>query len=192
MTIVDALTPTLSTARARLAYNASLCLAGSGLIALSAQLSFLLPFSPVPVTGQTFGVLLVAMLLGGTRGALSVLAYLAEGFSGLPVFAGAGGGAWLLLGPTGGYLMGFVPAAYIAGKLAESGWDRHVATTILAMLIGTVTLYAVGLSRLSFFVGRDHALALGMYPFIAGDALKIIGAAVLLPSLRKFVGTHAD
>jgi biotin transport system substrate-specific component len=192
MNFVDALTPQHISARARLAYNTALILTGSGLIALSAQITVPLPFSPVPFTGQTFGVLLVAMLLGGTRGALTVLTYLAEGLSGLPVFAGMSGGAWLLLGPTGGYLIGFVPAAYIAGKLGEWGWDRHVWGTGAAMLVASAVIFAFGLARLATFVGRDNMLEAGLYPFLIGDALKIIAAAILLPSLRKIVGSRAD
>lgn len=164
-----------------LAYDAALVLAGSLFIALSAQLALRLPFSSVPITGQTLAVLLTGALLGSRRGALSALAYLGEGLAGLPVFAGGAGGAAPLLGPTGGYLAGFVAAAYVTGWLAERGWYRRAGTVVLAMLLGNVLLYAPGLAWLARFVGADKALALGLYPFIAGDLLKIALAASLLP-----------
>lgn len=164
-----------------LAYDATLVLAGSLFIAVSAQLALRLPFSPVPITGQTLAVLLTGALLGSRRGALSALAYLGEGLAGLPVFAGGAAGAAPLLGPTGGYLAGFVAAAYVTGRLAERGWDRRAGTVALAMLLGNVLLYAPGLAWLARFVGADKALALGLYPFIAGDLLKIALAASLLP-----------
>ena len=164
-----------------LSYDATLVLVGSLLIALSAQLALRLPFSPVPVTAQTLAVLLTGALLGSRRGALSALAYLGEGLAGLPVFAGGAGGLPHLLGPTGGYLVGFVADAYVTGTLAERGWDRRAGTVMLAMLLGNVLLYAPGLAWLARFVGADKALALGLYPFIAGDLLKIALAALMLP-----------
>jgi biotin transport system substrate-specific component len=187
MVFADTLAPRRSLQAAWYGYQIFLVLGGSALIALSAQLSVYLPFSPVPITGQTFGVLLIAALLGRVRGTLAVLSYLAEGATGLPVFAGGVGSFLYLAGPTGGYLLGFVPAAFIAGYLAEKGWDRNVILTALAMIAGTLMMFIFGLARLSAFVGTDHALALGLYPFIIGDLLKIAAAAVLLPSLRRFV-----
>lgn len=162
-------------------YDVTLVVGGTLLIALSAQIRLRLPFSPVPVTAQTLGVLLTGVLLGSRRGALSVLAYLAEGVAGLPVFSAGGSGPAYLFGPTGGYLVGFIAAAYITGWLAERGWDRRMMTAALAMLAGNIALYATGLAWLTLFVGADHALALGLYPFIAGDVLKIALAALLLP-----------
>ncbi len=110
-------------------YDAALILGASLLIALSARIAVPVPFSPAPITGQTLAVLLVGALLGSRRGALSVLAYLAEGAMGLPVFAGGGAGILWLLGPTGGYLFGFIAAAFVTGWLAERGWDRRFVTT---------------------------------------------------------------
>jgi biotin transport system substrate-specific component len=168
-------------------YQAAAVLAGSVLIALSAQAEIVVPFSPVPVTGQTFGVLLTAALLGRVRGAAAILAYLSEGISGLPVFAGGAAGAAYLFGPTGGYLAGFLPAAYVVGWLAERGWDRNVFLTTLCMTVGSAIYFTSGLSWLSIFVGWERVLPLGLYPFIAGDLIKIAAAAALLPTLRRFV-----
>ena len=163
-------------------YDVALVLGGSLFIALSAQIALLLPFSPVPVTGQTMAVLLVGALLGSRRGALSVLAYLAEGAMGLPVFSAGGAGILWMLGPTGGYLLGFVPAAFVTGWLAERGWDRRIGSALAMMLAGDVTLYLVGVPYLASLVGLDRALALGFVPFVVGDLCKLLLAAALLPS----------
>jgi biotin transport system substrate-specific component len=148
--------------------------------------------APVPVTGQTFGVLMVAALLGRRRGVLCVLTYLAQGLAGLPVFAYGRAGLAAFLGPTGGYLAGFVVAAYVVGALAERGWDRRMPTTVLAMLLGNVAIYACGLTWLlclDRLLGKPLGggmLVVGLLPFLAGDAVKIALAAVLLPA-----GWHA-
>ena len=178
-TYADILRPSVK--KYALPYDIVLVVSGSLFIALSAQLAIPLPFSPVPVTGQTLAVFLVGMLMGSRRGSLCVLAYLAEGIAGLPVFAGGTAGPARLLGPTGGYLLGFVAAAYVAGRLAERGWDRRVGTTFLAMLLGNAAIYAAGLPWLAAFVGIGRALPLGFYPFIVGDILKLALAAMLLP-----------
>ena len=114
-----------------LVYDCFLVLAGSVLIALSAKVAIPVPFSPVPVTGQTFTVLMIGALYGSGRGVLTVLAYMAEGISGMPVFTGAGAGLAYLMGPTGGYIAGFAAAAGITGLLAEKGWDRNIFSTAL-------------------------------------------------------------
>lgn len=158
-----------------------LVLGGSVLIGLMAQVAIPLPFTPVPITGQTFAVLLVGALLGSRRGALSAGLYLAEGALGLPVFAGGSGGLARLFGPTGGYLLGFVVAAGVVGWLCESGWDRRLPTAILAMLIGNGLIYLFGLPWLARFVGPERALAAGLWPFLAGDLIKIALAALALP-----------
>jgi biotin transport system substrate-specific component len=186
MTYADILRPSVK--RQALLYDATLILAGSLLIGLSARLAIRLPFSPVPITGQTLAVLLAGALLGSRRGALSVLAYLGEGVAGLPVFAGGAGGIAHLAGPTGGYLAGFVLAALVVGWLAERGWDRHPGTTALAMLLGSAAIYVPGLPWLAAFVGGERALVLGLYPFLAGDLLKLALAAALLPIGWKVVG----
>jgi biotin transport system substrate-specific component len=168
LTLGDALWPR----RGRLT-NAILVLGASLLLALSAQVALPLPFSPVPVTGQTLAVLLLGALLGSRRGALSVLAYLAEGAAGLPVFAGGGSGAAWLLGPTGGYLLGFLGAAWTVGWLCEHLGDRSVAGTLVILLVGSAVIYLFGLLGLARFVGADRALALGLLPFVPGDSIKI-------------------
>jgi biotin transport system substrate-specific component len=162
-------------------YDVALIIVGSFLIGLSAKIQFLLPFSPVPITGQTFAVLMVGALLGARRGSLAVVAYLIEGATGMPVFA-FGGGFAVLLGPTGGYLIGFIPAAYITGRLAEKGWDRRIGTTVLAMILGNVMIYACGMFWLSCLMGiSTKILTVGAYPFVIGDLLKIALAAGLMP-----------
>ncbi len=176
-------------ARSALVYDLGLILAGSVLIALSAQLAFWVPFSPVPVTGQTFAVLMLGALLGAKRGGLCVLAYVAEGAAGLPVFAAGAGGLLWLLGPTGGYLLGFIAAAVLVGYLAERGWDRRVWTTIVTMLAGNICIYFFGLLWLTVLAitGRvqttmSDLFKVGVYPFIAGDVAKTVLAALLLPA----------
>ena len=168
-------------------YDAALVIAGSLLIALSAQLAVRLPFTPVPITAQTLAVLLTGALLGWRRGVAAVLLYLGEGLAGLPVFAGGGAGPGHMAGPTGGYLIGFLLAAFTTGWLAERGWDRRFGTTFLAMLAGNVLLYVPGLLWLAQFVGADKVLALGLYPFIIGDLIKVLIAAALLPAGWKLL-----
>jgi biotin transport system substrate-specific component len=162
-------------------HEAILVLAGSALIAASAWIAVPLPFSPVPVTAQTFAVLLVGSVLGARRGAAAAIAYLGEGSLGLPVFAGGSGGVHALAGPTGGYLAGFVAGAWLCGLLAERGWDRRVLTTVVSMALGNVAILAPGLLWLSRFVGTERVLALGLVPFLPGDVVKIASAAVVLP-----------
>ena len=168
-------------------YDAALIVGFSLLIALSARIAAPLPFSPVPVTGQTLAVLLTGALLGSRRGALSVLAYLAQGAIGLPVFAAGGAGFVWLLGPTGGYLFGFVAAAFVTGLLAERGWDRRFGTTLAMMVIGSAVIYLAALPYLAGFVGAQRALAVGLYPFIVGDLAKSVAAALLLPSAWRLI-----
>lgn len=167
--------------KAAWAYHVSLILAGSWLIAFAAQIAIPLPFSPVPITGQTFAVLLVGALLGRRLAALSVVAYLAQGLAGLPVFAGGTSGFARLLGPTGGYLLGFWAAAYLVGWLAEQGWTLHIGKTLLAMVLGNGVIYLCGLAYLSLFLGIEKALITGLYPFLIGDAIKVLLATLLLP-----------
>ncbi len=156
------------------------------IIALSAQLAIQLPFSPVPITGQTFAILLVGAALGSRRGTAAVVTYIGQGLMGLPVFANGGAGIGHLLGPTGGYLLGFVAMAWIVGKLAERGQDREHARAWLVFLIGEIVLYVCGLTWLSTFVGNQKAITLGLIPFIPGDILKIILAGQILPTAWRF------
>jgi biotin transport system substrate-specific component len=169
-----------------LLWKLMLVLAGSALIALAAQVRIPLPFSPVPVTGQTFAVLLVAAALG-RLGLWSVIAYLIEGAAGLPVFAGGTFGVAMIVGPTGGYLIGFALAAAIVGSAAERGWDRHLATALAAMLLGEVAIYACGLAWLARFPLPVPLLDAGLVPFIPGDLVKMVLAALALPGAWKLV-----
>ncbi len=156
--------------------------------ALSAQIAVPLPFSPVPLTGQTLGVLLTGALLGPRLGALSVLLYLAEGAAGLPFFAGGASGLLRFAGPTGGYLAAFPLAAALVGRLATRGWDRRPLSMFCAMLLGSLIIFAFGAARLAHFVGAAQALPLGVWPFVPGDLLKAALAAGLMPLGRKWVG----
>jgi biotin transporter BioY len=162
------------------------------LTAAFAQISFWI--GPVPVTGQTFAVLLAGALLGSRRGALSQLTYLAVGAAGIPYWFALGGppGIARLVGPTGGYLIGFVAVAFVVGWLAERGWDRRVGTAALAMLAGEIVLYIFGLSWLAHFVSGGAVLQAGLYPFVIGDLIKVAAAVFILPSgwllLRRFKG----
>ena len=164
-------------------YDVLLVVLGSALIAGAAQLAVHLPpyVSPVPITGQTLAILLVGGLYGSKRAVATVLAYLAEGLAGLPVFAGGSGGLQHLLGPTGGYLLGFIVAAFIVGLLAERGWGRRPGKAALAMTLGTIALYVPGLIWLAPFVGPHNVLAAGLVPFMPGAFIKIALAAALLP-----------
>lgn len=155
-------------------------------LVLSAQTAVRLPFTPVPITAQTLAVLMAGALLGRRRGALAVLAYLAEGAAGLPVFAGGAGGLPYMLGPTGGYLAGFLLAAYVAGWLKERCWDRRLVPALGMLALGNLTIYLPGLLWLARFVGPEKALALGFFPFLIGDALKLaLGAPALLLARRR-------
>jgi biotin transport system substrate-specific component len=174
-------------------YDVAVVFGGSLLIALCAQLAI---GWPIPVTGQTFAVLMIGALLGARRASVSVLVYILEGASGLPVFAHGRSGFTVLLGPTGGYLFGFVFAAYIVGLLAERGWDRQIGTTILSMIFGNLVIYAFGLlwlgcmiSLMKLPVGSGKVLVEGLYGFIPGDFLKIVLAAILLPSGWRLLGS---
>jgi biotin transport system substrate-specific component len=168
-------------------YDLVVVIGGSFLIAASAHIALPVPFSPVPVTGQTFAVLFLGALLGSARGASAVLAYLGQGIAGLAVFAGGGAGIAHLAGPTGGYLVGFVGAAYVTGYLAERGWNSRVVSAAAAMALGNGVIYAVGAAWLGAFVGLERAFALGVLPFLVGDALKIGLATVLLPMTSALV-----
>ncbi len=154
--------------------------AGSVLMTVSAKLT--VPFWPVPLSMQTFAALLIGAAYGWRLGGITVFAYLAQGAMGVPVFAGAGAGLPYLLGPTGGYLLGFAIGAVVVGWLAERGWDRRVLTTLAAMVIGNLVIYALGVGWLTTIVGSvERAFALGLLPFLLGDALKIALATALLP-----------
>ncbi len=187
MTVADAFRPVAKPYA--LIYDIGCIFAGTLFIAWSARVAIPLPFSPVPITGQTLAVLLMAVLLGSRRASLCAVTYLAEGAVGYPVFAKGAAGVSHLLGPTGGYLFGFVAASYVVGLLAERGWDSRYSTAFLAMLAGNAIIYLCGLPWLAVFVGVERTLALGLLPFIPGDVAKLLVATALLPWGRKLL-TH--
>ena len=159
--------------------KAALVVFGSLLLAVSAQ--FKIPLYPVPVTGQTLVVLLIGMTYGPRLGGITLAAYLFEGALGLPVFAGGAAGAAVLMGPTAGYLFGFLLAAIAMGYLAERGMGRTVVSTIAAMVIGNCVIYLCGALWLANFIGFGQAIAAGVLPFLYGDALKLVVAAGFMP-----------
>ena len=169
----------------------SLFLAAAGSLLLWASAKIQIPFYPVPMTMQTFVVLFLGFALGPRLGAATVLLYLAEGLAGLPVFAGTpekGLGLAYMAGPTGGYLAGFVAAAYVTGWCAERGFDRHFATAALAAFAGLAVLYLLGLGWLGTLVGWGKPLLdFGLLPFLPAEALKLALLAAVLPLAWKGV-----
>lgn len=165
-----------------------LILLGVMFVAALAQVEIPLPFTPVPITGQTFGVLLVGAVLGSKRGAASLASYLGMGILGLPFFAGGGHGLDMIMGATGGYLIGFVVAAYVIGLLAERGLERSVCTSLIPFFVGTVIIYICGVAWLSLMLGSfSKAIVSGLLPFLVGDAVKFLAAALALPMAWKLV-----
>jgi biotin transport system substrate-specific component len=165
------------------ARKAALVVAFSLLVALSAQVVVPLPWTPVPVTLQTFAVLLTGALLGSRLGALALSAYLIEGAAGLPFFAGGNGGPlYLSLTPTLGYLLAYPAAAFVTGRLAERGWDRRYLSAAAAMALGAAVVLAGGWLGMLRLFSPAQAFALGVAPFLAGEVLKIALAAAVLPS----------
>lgn len=162
---------------------------GALLVALLAQVRIPLPFTPVPITGQTFGVVLVGAGLGMGRGGAAMLLYLALGMIGLPFFAGGQGGTEHVLGATGGYLVAFVPAAMLVGWLAKRGLDRKPWTAFLAFQAGSLVIFLLGTLGLMAAMGTSYAEAfrLGWLPFIPGDLFKTALAAGLVPAAWRMV-----
>ena len=163
---------------------AILVLAGSALIALSARIQ--VPMWPVPMTMQTFAVLLIAMACGARMSAAIVGAYLLEGFLGLPVFASGAGPAYFA-GPTGGYLAGFLLSAVVVGELAERGWARNALAAFGAQMIGTAIIFLLGVAWLATLFGTEAAIANGLLPFIPGAIVKAALAAFLFQGLSRFI-----
>jgi biotin transport system substrate-specific component len=169
-----------------------LIVAGALFVALTAQV--VIPTVPVPFTGQTFGVLIVGAALGFRRGALALLLYLALGAIGLPVYAEGDSGTSQLIGATGGYLIGFVVAAAVVGRLAELGWDRHIGGSLAAMAIGTAIIYALGVPWLKAVTGItwEAAVAGGMTKFLIWDAAKLAIAAGIFPVAWWLIGRRPE
>ncbi|HET9851639.1 MAG TPA: biotin transporter BioY [Candidatus Limnocylindrales bacterium] len=168
----------------------ALILIGTALITLCARISIPIPGTPVPITGQTFGVLLSAGALGFRRGLAATLLYLLLGAFGLPVLQDGQHGLAYMQGATGGYLVGFVLASAIVGRLAELGWDRKIVGAVGAMIIGSAAIYAVGVPWLAVVANLDipTAISKGMLPFLLWDAVKLTLAAAAFPAAWWFVG----
>ena len=195
-TLAQRLLPRAGVLERPLVRSSLLALAGTALLALCARLSFPIPTTPVPITMQTFAVLLLGALYGPRLGALTMLLYLAEGLAGLPVFAG-GRSAWspssipllpVIVGPTAGYLLAWPLAAALVGALARRGWDRRVRSAIPAMLLGNLVILLCGFAWLAgatyLLTGALHIpalLAASVLPFLPGDAIKLLLAALALP-----------
>lgn len=158
------------------------------LMALSAQI--VIPIGPIPITGQTFAVLLTGALLGSRLGAITMIVYLIEGASGLPFFRGGMAGIAHLMGPTGGYLIAFPAAAFITGAFAEHGWDRRFLTAAAAMAIGSVVIMLSGWAWFTILMHASPLISLydTVIKFIPGDIIKILLAAAVLPTGWKLVG----
>jgi biotin transport system substrate-specific component len=182
-TLADALFPSESLRR-----DAILISTATLVTALCAQIAIPLPFTPVPITGQTFAVLLTGVALGRKRALIALLLYLAEGACGLPFFAGGSSGPMKFVGPTAGYLFAFPIAAYVTGFLAEKGWDKTPFKAAFAMFLGSFIILTLGTCVLSFFVGGlGSGFAQGFAPFIPGDIVKTTLAAIALPTLWRIV-----
>jgi len=176
----------LALPRAGAISNLGLVVGASLVTAAAAQIAIPLPWSPVPITGQTFAVLLCGAVLGARRALLAQLLYLAEGAVGLPVFAGLSAGVATFAGPTGGYLAAFPLAAWATGALAERGLDRRFGTMLGAMLIGSALIFAFGLAGLSRFLPASDLLRAGLLPFIPGDLVKSVLAALAFPAVWRW------
>lgn len=187
-TLAGALWPEQAAPGLRLARASLLALVGSAVMALSAKLS--VPFYPVPVTMQSLAVLLIAAAFGSRLGAATMALYLVEGALGLPVFAGTpahGIGLAYMVGPTGGYLVGYVAAAYAVGFFAERGADRSVPRLLGAMTLGHAILFATGFAWLACLIGPEKAWVGGVLPFIVGTVVKTLLGALLVPSVWGLV-----
>ncbi|HEX5828296.1 MAG TPA: biotin transporter BioY [Candidatus Limnocylindrales bacterium] len=167
-----------------------LVVVGAVFIFLTAKVSVMLPGNPVPFTLQNFGVLVVGGALGLRRGGAAALLYVALGVIGLPFFAEGKGGVSVMWGATGGYLVGFVVAAAVVGRLAELGWDRRIGGAIGATAIGTVVIYALGVPWLAFVsdMTLGEAIQVGLLPFLVIDTVKLLAAAAVFPAAWWLVG----
>ncbi|MCB1509857.1 MAG: biotin transporter BioY [Hyphomicrobiaceae bacterium] len=184
-TLVDALWPSSTNT---LTKQIVLAVAGSLLLTLSAKIQ--VPFWPVPMTMQTFAIMVLAAAFGARLGTATVLLYLAEGAIGLPVFAGTpakGIGLAYMMGPTGGYLVGFLAAAMLIGWLAERGWDRSIVRLGAAMFAGHVLVFAFGYAWLATLIGAEKAWTFGVAPFYAATLFKTALAALVLPAAWQLV-----
>jgi len=168
-----------------LARDAALAFGGALILALAAKVQ--VPFVPVPMTLQTLAVLVLAGTCGGRLGAATVALYLVEGLFGAPVFAGAVAGPAYMAGPTGGFLVGFLAAAALAGFLVERGWDRSWPWLLAAMTVGHAVIFAFGYAWLAALIGPMRAFALGVAPFALATVVKTLLAAALVGAARGAV-----
>lgn len=166
--------------------------AGSLLMVACSQIYITLPFTPIPITAQTFSVLLLGSILGSKRAPLSILLYIAYGAVGFPVFSEHSGGMHVLIGPTAGYIFGFIISGFVIGKFSEKGWDRYLGKSLTAMFLGQLLIFVPGLLWLSKFVGFENILEQGFYPFVIGGIVKTLlagSSSVLIWKLiNKFKG----
>ena len=158
---------------------------GSLLIAMLAQISIHIPFSPVPITGQTIGVLLVGVLLGSRKGLLSVATYISEGALGLPVFAEMSAGLPVLLGPTGGYIISFIPAVLFIGYLTERNFTKNIIPSFISCILATFLILVLGTLFLSLFFGLKDSFRMGFYPFIFVGIMKSFISAITITTYKK-------
>lgn len=187
LTLADAVVGTASRAILR---DVAFVVGGAVLTAAAAQVAFTMPWSPVPYTLQTAAVLLAGTALGLRRGLAAMALYVLAGMVGLPVFSDHGSGVAWLLGPTGGYLVGFLLAGALVGRLAERGWDRSIAKTALLMILGNLVIYAIGVPVLAASAGLSAGVAIdkGALVFLPWDAAKVVLAAGLLPLAWRLLG----
>jgi biotin transport system substrate-specific component len=173
--------------------DAALVAGAAALTALCAQISFYLPGLSVPVTAQTFAVLLSGAALGANRGAAAMLLYIAAGMIGLPVYAHGAHGVEIITGATGGYLIGFLVAGWVVGRLSEARLDRTPRTALPLFIVGSAIVYAIGVPWLavSADMSLGKAIADGFVPFIPGDVVKAVAAGALLPAAWKLTGRRS-
>ncbi|MFP5248036.1 MAG: biotin transporter BioY [Thermoanaerobaculia bacterium] len=175
--------------RGRAAANMLLVIGASALIAIAAQVAIPLPFTPVPLTLQPLAVIFVGVTLGSTRGAAAAALYLLEGFSGLLVFAQGHGGPQWLLGLTGGYLMSYPFAAWLAGFVSERGWGSSILRAVTGMLLALGVIYVGGWSWLAIQTSPRAAFVAGVAPFVVADIIKVAIGAALLPKAQKLIAS---
>jgi biotin transport system substrate-specific component len=193
LTIADFLVPVTVAERLNTRVRDSI-LIGTGALFIYLTSLVVVPHDPIPWTGQTFGVLMVGGALGLRRGLLAVALYVLLGYVGLPFFAEGKSGASIILGPSGGYLIGFIVAGAVVGRLAELGWDRRFGGAIGMMLIGSAIIYAIGLPWLAVVAGYtpSQTIAAGLTPFILWDAVKLTVAAGIFPVTWWLIGRRPD
>lgn len=173
--------------RGRAAANMLFVIGASALIAIAAQIAIPIPFTPVPLTMQPLAVILVGVALGSTRGAAAAMLYLLEGFSGLPVFAQGHGGAFWLFAATGGYLLSYPFAAWVAGFISERGWGSSILRAISGMLLALGVIYLGGWSWLAMLTDPRAAFIAGVAPFVLADVVKVMIGAALLPKAQQVI-----